>query len=139
MKANSDYDVGDYVDGIEDDDDDDDDDRAPTIPLLHSGPHLSGAMRRNRIFVIFVVCHHERHLGTLRAQHKHKHNHERHLGTLCAHKHKHTARTTQAHVVVQNSRVHSRRGWERRSRILRRCRSVVCCASPAQGVCFWGV
>ena len=48
-----------------DDDDDDDDDRAPTIPLLHSGPHLSGAMRRNRIFVIFVVCHHERHLGTL--------------------------------------------------------------------------
>ena len=26
MKANSDYDVGDYVDGIEDDDDDDDDD-----------------------------------------------------------------------------------------------------------------
>ena len=34
MKANSDYDVGDYVDGIEDDDDDDDDVAKP--PRSHS-------------------------------------------------------------------------------------------------------
>ena len=108
MKTNNDDDGGDY------DDDIDDDDRAPTIPLLHSGPHLSGAMRRNRIFVIFVVCHHERHLGTL-----------------------HKARTSTLRCAeFQSSQPPGVGAAEPDPLEVAVCSSV---QTPAQRVCFWGV